>query len=173
MAATPLSGVRKLLGYASSLLGAATRGQLTQQWAWSTFRQAQEAAGETVTGVSASDMSRLIGWVNQSLTARDNFAAADTTAVIDASMTAPYATYVLSPTVAASPKRAVSAQVITTTTGEQTVLYYWSEITVSTGLTKAALLAQLDAGVANLQATTPTTYGASVVGVATVTIYRI
>jgi hypothetical protein len=173
MARTPLSGVRKLLGYASALLGSAVRGQLTQAWAWDTFKAAQQAAGETVTGVSASDMSRLIGWVNQSLTARDNLIAADTTAVIDSTMVAPYATYVLSPTVAASPKRAVSAQVVTTATGEQTIMYYWAEITAAEGLTKGALLDLVNAGVAARQAATPTTYGQSALPAMTVTVYRI
>lgn len=172
MPGTTLSGVRKLLGYASSLLSSAVRGQLTQQWAWDTFRAAQAAAGTEVTGVSASDMSRLISWTNQTLQAREGFAGADGTAIVDATMIAPYATYILSPGVALSPNHAIQAQVEITVTGERTLLYYWQELTV-TGMTKDAILAQLEAGIANLQATTPTTYGSSVVSISTVTIFSI
>jgi hypothetical protein len=169
---TSLSGVRKLLGYASALLSNATPGQLTQQWAWTTFRQAQEAAGTTVTGVSASDMSKMISWVNRTLRARTAFTAADGTAMIDSSMIAPYATYTLSPGVALSPTNAIQAQVEITVTGERTLLYYWQELTV-TGMTKDEVLQALEAGIANLQATTPTTYGSSVVSISTVTIFSI
>lgn len=172
MPSTSLSGVRKLLGYASALLSSAVRGQLTQQWAWTTFRAAQDAAGVTVTGVSASDMSKLISWTNQTLTARDNFAAADATSVMQDAWTAPYATYVLSPATAESPNFALSAQVEVTIAGETTLIYYWSEATVI-GLTKEQILALLTQGIATLQATTPTTYGSSVLSVTTVTIFRV
>jgi predicted 2-oxoglutarate/Fe(II)-dependent dioxygenase YbiX len=169
---TSLSGVRKLLGYASALLSNAVQGQLTQAWAWATFRQAQEAAGTTVTGVSASDMSKMISWVNKTLQARTRFASAATTAEIDSSMIAPYATYVLSPGVALSPHNAIQAQVEVTVTGERTVIPFWTEMTV-TGMTKDQVLTALDAAIANLQATTPTTYGSRVLSVTTVTIFSI
>ncbi|MHB1853467.1 MAG: hypothetical protein ACYCSJ_01385 [Acidimicrobiales bacterium] len=172
MPGTTLSGVRKLLGYASALLSNAVRGQLTQQWAWTTFRAAQAAAGTEVTGVSASDMSKMIAWVNRTTQARTAFAAADGQAVIDQSMIAPYATYVLSPGVALSPNNAIQAQVEITVTGERTLLYYWQEATV-TSMTKQEVMAMLEAGIANLQATTPTTYGSSVISVTTVTIFAI
>lgn len=172
MPRTSLSGVRKLLGYASALLGSAVRGSLTQQWAWTTFRAAQEAAGTEVTGVSASDMSRLISWTNQTLSARDAFTTAEGSAVVDDSMIAPYATYLLSPGVSLSPNNAIQAQVEITVTGERTLLYFWQEATVE-GLTKTQVLALLDAGIADLQATTPTTYGSSVLSVSTVTIFRV
>lgn len=170
---TPLSGVRKLLGFASALLGNATRGSLTQSWAWATFRAAAEAAGAEVTGVSASDMSRLIGWVNQSLTARDNFAAMRGTQTVGADAIAPYATYMLSSSVAVSPKFALTTNIEVTITGESTTVRYWQELTGVTSMTKDALLSLITAGIATMQAATPTTYGASVVSVTDVTIYRI
>lgn len=168
------SGIRKLLGYASALLSTAVRGQLTQAWAWATFRQAQTAAGEQVTGVSASDMSRMLGWVNQSTRARDNFAAAPGTQVITESMIAPYATYLLSPGVAESPRTAIQLTFQYTTTGELAQEVRWMELPV-TGLTKDALLTLITTALTSRTPSVSYTLGptVSVTTIVTLTIYRI
>ncbi len=171
---TGVSGIRKLLGFASALLSSGVRGMLTQQWAWTTFRAAQAAAGVEVTGVSASDMSRMIGWVNTSLAARDNFANAPGTAIIDSSMIAPYATYLLSPGTAESPRTAVQMTFQTTQTGELVTEVRWMEFPV-TGMTKDALLALITEAVTTQTPSiaytlTPTT---SVTDIVTLQIFRI
>lgn len=174
MPSTSLSGVRKLLGYASALFGSATRGQLTQTWAWNTFRAAQTAAGETVTGVSASDMSKMISWVNKATSARDSFALAPGTATITDSMISPYATYVLSPGVAESPRTAVQLTFRYTSTGELVTEIRWMELPV-TGLTKDALLTLITQALTTKTAEVAYTLGPTVTvdTVVTLTIFRI
>lgn len=179
MPRTSLSGVRKLLGYASSLLSSGVRGNLTQTWAWKTFRAAQAAAGQVIEGVSGSDMSRLIGWVNKGLTARDNFAAADLTSIVDSSMIAPYATYLLSPGVALSPRTAITAKLQVTTTGVVTTVDFWLEADVS-GLSKEQVLALVETSVTQAKLQTPTVRtswtlrtATALVGYSTLIIYNI
>lgn len=166
------SAIRTLLGYASALLASGVRGQLTQAWAWDTFRSAQAAAGETVSGVSGSDMAQLIGWVNRSLTARENLAGAGPTQLIDATMITNYATYLLSPGSAASPKYAITANLtITGPTGpEQTP--FWLEAT-PIGLTAGQMGQLVGEAADNWLNSSPTTYSGTISGVGTVTIFRI
>lgn len=144
-------GFRKALGLYQSIVGGASEGMTTAD-IWSALQDVADRSGQTLSGISATDVSRLRAAAGAELRATANLADAPFGSTIDASMisTAPYARDPL--VMDAAPRFNVTISLNTLSEGVSALSHYVVSYTGFLPPTTDQLLNDLEAQAAELGA---------------------